>query len=194
VEAREHGKDAEPEPYRCWTITQPHWRPLPPELPEELDQHGPRYGQISVIVAGTFLAVVGPRWLVPWYVAAIGAVFVAASLLLALDKVDELRRRRWRRSWPERYQFVPGSARPSENWLRGYVIDPPAGDDVEAVSRRSARPAAALCDSSSGGAEGRGGTHSPNLGHDIINVASAVRTSGVSGEADMARRLPFVAC
>jgi hypothetical protein len=132
-------QNAEPEPYCCWTITQPHWQRLASPFPEELAQRRPRYGWITVIVAGTLLAVAGLRWLLPWYVAAIGGVFVAASLLLALDKVDELRRRRcwrnWRRNWPERYEFVPGSARPSENGLRGYVIDPPGKDDIEAWQR-----------------------------------------------------------
>jgi hypothetical protein len=134
VEAR--ARDTEAKSYNCWTITQPYWRPLPPPLPEEMDQHGPRFGWIAVIVTGTFIVVAGLRWLVPWYVAAIGGVIVAAALLLALDKLDELRRRRYWRSWPERYEFVPGSARPSENRLRGYVIEPPATEDtIEAWQR-----------------------------------------------------------
>jgi hypothetical protein len=136
VEARGSGKGTETGPYRCWTIRQPHWRPLPPPLPEDLDHRGPRFGWIAVIVTGTFLAVAGLRWIVPWYVAAIGGVIVAAALLLALDKFDEVRRRRYWRNWPERYEFVPGSARPSENRLRGYVIEPPVKDDtIEAWQR-----------------------------------------------------------
>jgi hypothetical protein len=135
VEALESGKDTEPEHYRCWTIRQPHWRPLPPPLPKELDQRGPRYGWIAAIVAGTFLAVAGLRLLLPWFMGAIGGVIVAVALLLAFDKLDELRRRRYWRNWPEKYEFVPGSARPSENRLRGYVIEPPAKDDIEAWQR-----------------------------------------------------------
>jgi len=34
----------------------------------------------------------------------------------------------------------------------------------------------------------------PELGHELINAASAVHASGVSSEADMALRLPTVAC
>ena len=136
MEARGRGKDTEAEPYRCWTITQSYWRRLQPEHLEELDQRGPRYGQIAIIVVGASLAVAGLCWLFRWYIAAIGGAIVAVALLLALDKLDELRRRRYWRNWPERWEFVPGSARPAENKLRGCVIEPPGKDDtIEAWER-----------------------------------------------------------